>query len=42
MLVLAKQRGLVSNVRPLLEAMRAGGYYIADNLVDLASREVGE
>jgi len=42
MLVLAKQLGLISSVRPLLEALRGGGYYIAENLMELASREVGE
>lgn len=41
-LVLAKRRGLVPSVRPLLETMRAGGYYLAESLVDLAAREVGE
>jgi len=41
-LVLGKQRGIVPSVRPLLEAMRAGGYYVAESLVDLAARQVGE
>jgi predicted nucleic acid-binding protein len=41
-LVLGKQRGLVPSVRPLLEAMRAGGYYVAESLIDLAARQVGE
>ena len=41
-LVLAKQRGHVPLVRPLLEAMRAGGYYIAESLVAFASSQAGE
>jgi predicted nucleic acid-binding protein len=41
-LVLAKRRGLVPAVRPLLETMRTGGYYLAESLIDLAAREVGE
>jgi hypothetical protein len=28
--------------RLLLETMRAGGYYLAESLVDLAARQVGE
>jgi predicted nucleic acid-binding protein len=42
LLVLAKRRGLVPAVRPLLETMRAGGYYLAESLVNLAARQVGE
>jgi uncharacterized protein len=41
-LVLGKQRGLVPSVRPLLESMRVGGYYVAESLIDLAARQVGE
>jgi len=40
--ILAKRRGLVPAVRPLLETMRAGGYDLAESLVDLAARQVGE
>lgn len=35
-LVLAKQRGILTGVRPLLEAMRDGGYYVAENVVEAA------
>lgn len=41
-LVLAKQRGFVSQVRPMLEAMRAGGYYVAESLIDIAAQQAGE
>jgi predicted nucleic acid-binding protein len=41
-LVLAKRRGLVPRVRPLLEAMRMGGYYVAENLVEAACRLADE
>jgi hypothetical protein len=41
-LVLAKRRRLVSEVRPILERMRAGGYFLSNALVDAACEPVGE
>jgi predicted nucleic acid-binding protein len=41
-LVLAKRRGLIVEVRPLLERMRQGGYYLADALIEAACESVGE
>ncbi|HEV8714800.1 MAG TPA: DUF3368 domain-containing protein [Candidatus Binatia bacterium] len=41
-LVAAKRRGLITTVRPLLEAMRAHGYYLSQRLIESACREVGE
>lgn len=41
-LVLAKHRGLVPAVRPLLETMRVGGYYVAESLIEFAARQAGE
>jgi uncharacterized protein len=41
-LVLAKRRDLVPEVRPLLERMRQGGYYLADSLIEAACASVGE
>lgn len=41
-LVAAKRRGLITAVRPLLEAMRAHGYYLSQRLIERACREVGE
>jgi uncharacterized protein len=40
--VLAKRQRLVDEVRPLLERMRAGGYYLSDALTDAACASVGE
>lgn len=41
-LVLAKRRHLVAEVRPILERMRQGGYYLADALIEAACASVGE
>lgn len=41
-LVLAKRRNLVPEVRPVLERMRLGGYYLADALIEAACESVGE
>jgi hypothetical protein len=41
-LVLAKRRHLVAEVRPILEGMREGGYYLADTLIEAACESVGE
>lgn len=30
----AKQRGLIAEIRPLLEAMRSAGYYLSTGLID--------
>jgi uncharacterized protein len=41
-LVVAKRRGLIPAVHPLLEAMRGHGYYHSQRLIESACREVGE
>ena len=41
-LVEAKRRGLVNEVRPLLLELRAGGYFIATNVIDAACQAAGE
>ena len=41
-LVEAKRRGLLDNVRSSLQAMRDGGYWIGDSVVDAALRQAGE
>jgi len=41
-LVLAKKRGLVPAVRPLLEQARAGGYFLSTALIESACAAVGE
>ena len=41
-LVEAKNRGLISNVRGALEDMRKGGYWIHDDIVKAALKQAGE
>jgi predicted nucleic acid-binding protein len=41
-LVEAKQRGLIRAVQPLLEEMRARGYFLAQSVIDRAISEAGE
>ncbi|MDD5008314.1 MAG: DUF3368 domain-containing protein [Syntrophorhabdaceae bacterium] len=41
-LVEAKRKGIVKSVKNLLNEMRAGGYWIGDNIVQQILREAGE
>ena len=41
-LLAAKQRGLVKEVRPLLELLRQKGFRLAQSLIESVSREAGE
>jgi predicted nucleic acid-binding protein len=41
-LVEAKRRGLLDNVGTALQAMRDGGYWIGDSIVDAALKQAGE
>ena len=41
-LVEAKRRGLLRNVGAALQAMRDGGYWIGDSIVDVALKKAGE
>lgn len=41
-LIRAKETGLLSQVRPTLEAMRREGYWLSDALLDTAARLAGE
>ena len=41
-LVEAKKRGLLDNVGAALQAMRDGGYWIGDSIVDAALKQAGE
>ena len=41
-LIRAKQDGLISFVRPLLEEIRRNGYWLSDALVEIAGRVAGE
>lgn len=41
-LILAKQKGLISSVRELLEQMREHGYWLSDELIETAARLAGE
>jgi hypothetical protein len=38
----AKKRGHVEAARPLLQALRTAGLWLADDLIELAAREAGE
>lgn len=42
LLVAAKRRGLVKDVKPLLEGMIAGGYYIGSAIVEACLEAAGE
>ena len=42
LLVLAKQAGAVDKVRPLLLALRGGGYFLSDRLVEAVLAQSGE
>ncbi|MCX7853977.1 MAG: DUF3368 domain-containing protein [Caldilineales bacterium] len=41
-LIRAKETGLLSQVRPVLEAMRREGYWLSDAVLDTAARLAGE
>jgi uncharacterized protein len=41
-LVIAKNRGLVSSLKPLLEELRESGYRLSGQLIEAALRHVGE
>lgn len=41
-LVLAKRRGMLSQVRPLIEALPQRGVYVSQRLIDAVLRDVGE
>ena len=41
-LVEAKHRGLISNVREAIEGMRSAGYWIHDDIIRAALKESGE
>jgi predicted nucleic acid-binding protein len=38
----AKRKGIVETVKDLLDEMRAGGYWIGDNIVQRILKEAGE
>lgn len=42
LLLLAKERGLVGGVSPLFQDLRQAGYWISDEIVDIALRLAGE
>jgi uncharacterized protein len=41
-LVLARERGLIPALGPVLNALRASGYYLSDALIEAAMQHVGE
>jgi uncharacterized protein len=42
LLLLAKERGLVEKVTPLIEKMRTSGYWLSDEVMGIARRLAGE
>jgi len=38
----AKERGLITNVVPLMEELRNKGYWLSDELIDTAKQLAGE
>ena len=42
LLLLAKERGLVEKVTPLIERIRGTGYWLSDEVVEIARRLAGE
>jgi len=42
LLLRAKQNDMIKEVRPLLEGMKANGYYLSDRLVSRIAEEAGE
>lgn len=42
LLLAAKQRGLIDEIRPLLEGMRAQGYFLSTRLINECLRRAGE
>ena len=42
LLLLAKQAGLVTTVKPLMLALRQSGYFLSDRLIEAALRQTGE
>ncbi len=42
LLVLAKNRGLLDPIRPLLEALPQRGVHVSQRLIEIALREAGE
>lgn len=42
LLVIAKQRGLLAAVRPLLDTMRSSGFFVSDELYSIILRQVAE
>ncbi len=42
LLIRAREQGLVARVRPLADALQAGGYFLAPSLVDRALSSIGE
>jgi predicted nucleic acid-binding protein len=41
-LVIARERGLIPALAPLLEALRSSGYYLSEKLIQTALERVGE
>ena len=41
-LLLAKKKGIVKEIKPILEEIRVNGFYLSDNVIKIVLKEAGE
>jgi len=41
-LLLAKKKGIIEEIKPILEEMRTSGFYLSDSIIKIVLREAGE
>ena len=41
-LLLAKKKGIIEEIKPILEEMRTSGFYLSDSIIRIVLREAGE
>ncbi|RKY45704.1 MAG: DUF3368 domain-containing protein [Candidatus Neomarinimicrobiota bacterium] len=41
-LLLAKKKGIIEEIKPILEEMRMSGFYLSDSIIRIVLREAGE
>lgn len=41
-MILAKEKGLINSVKPLLEEVRNHGYWLSDEIIEVAVKLAGE
>lgn len=40
--LLAKKKGIIEEIKPILEEMRTSGFYLSDSIIKIVLREAGE